>query len=153
MTGLAVNRVGLGHKLEDGSQRRNPRILFASLAAAGALNLGGCSINRERSCDFDLGSGQTHFVQNTAKHPTIDGDHHFQFVVDVSSVSVNGRNCTVNATLAASYCDSTRVTLRCDQTSSHSLISTSLTLRPEVVRNANGNGSHVVIHATYVGSE
>lgn len=152
MTGLVMNRTSLGHKLDDVSQRRNPRILFASLAAAGALNLGGCSITRERSCDFDLGSGQSHFVRNIAKHPTI-GDNHYNFTVDVSSVSVNGRNCTVNATLGATYCDSTRVTLRCDQTSSHSLISTSVTLRPQVVGNASGNGTHVVIHATYVGSE
>lgn len=148
-----MNRTGLGSNLDNVSQRRNPRILFASLAAAGALTLGGCSMTRERSCNFDLGSGQTQFTRNTARHPSLDSDSHYSFTLNVSSVSQNGSNCTVIANVGATYCDPSRVTLRCNHTTSLSLISTSLTLRPEVVRNTTGNGSHIVIHATYLGSE
>lgn len=151
MTGLAINRTSVGNS-EIVSQRRNPRILFASLATAGALTLGGCSIQRERSCDFHLETGQTHFERNFARTPEIQ-ETHFRFIVDVDSVTINGRSCRVSARASASYSDSARFTVNCGSATTLSLISTSVTFRPQVIPNAQGNGSHVVLHATYRGTE
>lgn len=151
MTGLEINRSGMAHKSVDVSQRRNPRILFASLAAAGALTLGGCSIHRNRETQFDLSSGTTHFEKTYARSPTYGDSTSHKMTFDVNSIAVSGPNCTINLTIGASLSDPTTRIIHCDHDMHVAMVSTALTLRPTVV--PAQNGSHVVLHVRYQGYE
>lgn len=151
MTGLELNRSGMAHKSDNVSQRRNPRILFASLAAAGALTLGGCSVHRNRETQFDLGSGTTHFEKTYARSPTYGDPILHKMTFDINSTAVSGSNCTIDLRVEAYLSDPVTRTIRCDENTHVALVSTSLTLRPRVV--TTENGSRILLHVRYQGYE